>query len=173
MAARTPARIESLPSDGPTVRSSRYLMPAGSAPERRIIDRSFACCWFMLPPLISTGIADGFFDVRNFLNFAVEHHGQALAHVRRSEVVEALPALAGQLESARRAGRSGRCWVAHRADLFLVRRKRAIPDTTPARPHAAPGAACPGSRIASGGRTAAFILQRCLLARITAHPEPA
>ena len=43
-AARTPGRIESAPSDGPTVRSSRYLMPAGNAPERRIMARSFACC---------------------------------------------------------------------------------------------------------------------------------
>ena len=43
-AARTPARIESAPSDGPTVRSSRYLMPAGSAPEFSIRDRSLACC---------------------------------------------------------------------------------------------------------------------------------
>ena len=43
-AARTPARIESVPSDGPTVRSSRYLIPAGRAPERRIMARSFACC---------------------------------------------------------------------------------------------------------------------------------
>ncbi len=40
--ARTPARIESAPSDGPTVRSSRYLMEAGSAPARRTRARSFA-----------------------------------------------------------------------------------------------------------------------------------
>ncbi len=33
--AVTPCRIESSPSDGPTVRSSRISISAGSAPERR------------------------------------------------------------------------------------------------------------------------------------------
>ena len=88
-----------MPSDGPTVRSSRYLMPAGSAPERRIMDRSFACCWLMLPPLISPGIADRFFNVGDFLHFIVEHHAQALADVRRSEAIEPLAAFTGQGEA--------------------------------------------------------------------------
>ena len=98
-AAFTPERIESLPSDGPTVRSSRYLMPAGSAPERRIIDRSLACCWLMLPPLICASVADGFLDIRDFLHLAVEHHARLLADMRRSEVVEALPAFARKVKA--------------------------------------------------------------------------
>src|SRR5213078_4848722 len=40
------------PSDGPTVRSSRYLMLAGSAPEFSTKARSFAVCSVMPPPLI-------------------------------------------------------------------------------------------------------------------------
>ena len=41
--AVTPARIESAPSCGPMVRSSRYVSEAGSAPERRISARSAFC----------------------------------------------------------------------------------------------------------------------------------
>ena len=41
------------------------------------------------------GVADRFFNVGNFLHLVVQDHGQALAHVRGSEVEEALPALAG------------------------------------------------------------------------------
>src|SRR3989304_1157712 len=44
-----PARMESAPSDGPTVRSSRYLMEAGSDPERRTRARSEACCKVKVP----------------------------------------------------------------------------------------------------------------------------
>ena len=47
--AVTPCRIESAPSEGPTVRSSRYTAFAGSAPDRRISDRSSADCLVKLP----------------------------------------------------------------------------------------------------------------------------
>src|ERR1700733_5986510 len=50
-------------------------------------------------PADFTGIADGLFDIGNFLNFVVEHYGQTIAHVRRGEVVEPLPPLARQLEA--------------------------------------------------------------------------
>ena len=59
------------------------------------MDRSLACCWLMLPPLISPVSRIGFLNIGNFLDFAVEHHAQTLAHVRGSEVIETLPALAG------------------------------------------------------------------------------
>src|SRR5207245_9706564 len=39
-----PCRIESAPSDGPTVRSSKYLIEAGSAPLRSSSARSCASC---------------------------------------------------------------------------------------------------------------------------------
>jgi len=43
--ARTPWRMESAPSDGPTVRSSRYLIEAGRAPARSTRARSCADSW--------------------------------------------------------------------------------------------------------------------------------
>ena len=49
--AMTPARIESAPSDGPTVRSSRYVSDAGSAPERSVSARSLASCCVKLPAM--------------------------------------------------------------------------------------------------------------------------
>ena len=51
-AAVTPARIESAPSDGPTVRIFEVLMPAGKAPERRIMAWSLASCSVKPPPLM-------------------------------------------------------------------------------------------------------------------------
>src|SRR3972149_519911 len=45
----SPARMESAPSEGPTVRSSRYRMEAGSEPERRTRARSEACCRVKVP----------------------------------------------------------------------------------------------------------------------------
>ena len=48
--ATTPWRTESAPSDGPTVRSSRISIPAGSAPERNLRDRSSALSIVKLDP---------------------------------------------------------------------------------------------------------------------------
>src|SRR3989304_3527840 len=45
----SPARMESAPSEGPTVRSSRYRMEAGSDPERSTRARSEACCKVKVP----------------------------------------------------------------------------------------------------------------------------
>ena len=165
-AARTPERIESAPSDGPTVRSSRYLMLAGRAPERRIIERSLACCSVMRPPLIEPWSRIGFLDVGHFLHFVVEHHGQAVANVSGSEAVEPLPALAGEREAD--AGLAILIAAGLRiAQIFAAHRRNArhqVPRLPLCR---APGALCPGSRIASGGQHAARLrLQRRLLARI-------
>ena len=49
--ARTPWRIESRPSDGPTVRSSSVVSDAGSEPLRRTSERSAACCGVKLPSI--------------------------------------------------------------------------------------------------------------------------
>ena len=49
--ARTPWRIESRPSDGPTVRSSSVVSDAGSEPLRRTSARSAACCGVKLPSM--------------------------------------------------------------------------------------------------------------------------
>ena len=46
-----PARMESAPSDGPTVRSSRYLIEAGSDPERNTSARS-AASWKVNVPVM-------------------------------------------------------------------------------------------------------------------------
>ena len=45
----TPWRIESLPNDGPTVRSSAISTGAGNAPARRTIDKSRASLISKLP----------------------------------------------------------------------------------------------------------------------------
>ncbi len=49
--ARTPSRIESRPSEAPTVSSWRYLRVAGSAPAFRIFDSSSAS-WVVKRPVI-------------------------------------------------------------------------------------------------------------------------
>ncbi len=81
IAARTPARIESDPSDGPTVRSSRYLMPAGSAPEFRTRARSLACLLAHAaaadPPLVMDLLLDG----GHFPHPVIQDHREFVAHV--------------------------------------------------------------------------------------------
>ncbi|QYO66845.1 hypothetical protein JVX88_08590 [Leptolyngbya sp. 7M] len=49
--SQTPARIESAPRLGPTVRSSRYSIFAGSAPERSVSARSSASLFRKLPEI--------------------------------------------------------------------------------------------------------------------------
>ena len=50
-AARRPSRIESRPSEGPTVRSSSVRMRAGSAPARRTSDSSSASAGVKFPSI--------------------------------------------------------------------------------------------------------------------------
>ena len=81
-AARTPARIESDPSDGPTVRSSRYLMPAGRRAriqdQRQILGCLLAHAAAADPPLVVNLLVDG----RDFPHPVVQHHRQLVADVR-------------------------------------------------------------------------------------------
>ena len=51
--AITPWRIESAPSDGPTVSSERDLIEAGRAPDRNTSAKSLADCGVKFPPVIS------------------------------------------------------------------------------------------------------------------------
>ena len=44
-------------------------------------------------------ITNRFLDVRDFLHFVVEHHGKALVHVRRSEIIKTLAAFASKGEA--------------------------------------------------------------------------
>ena len=124
IAACTPERIESAPSDGPTVRSSRYLMPAGRAPERSVIDRSCVCCCGE-PPVDDAGVLNRFFDHRHFLHLVVENHRQVVADMRRSEGVELAPALAGKNEPHRRLAIFVACSVRPSADRVPSPPKRA------------------------------------------------
>jgi len=73
--------IESLPSDGPTVRSSRILTGAGSAPARSTIARSLAVLMSKLPPVMG-GVArrDLVADHGRGLHHAVEHDGKLALH---------------------------------------------------------------------------------------------
>jgi len=54
-----------------------------------------ACCWLMLPPLISPVSRIASFNVGNFLHPVIENHAKPLAHVGGGEVIEALTALTG------------------------------------------------------------------------------
>ena len=54
--AVTPLRIESRPSEGPTVRSSRYVRPAGNAPARRTSARSLASSGVKLPLMMPESV---------------------------------------------------------------------------------------------------------------------
>ena len=60
--ARRPSVIESLPSDGPTVRSSITVIGAGNLPARRMIARSFASS-SVKPPVIEVGVPGGIRDL--------------------------------------------------------------------------------------------------------------
>ena len=86
--ARTPSRIESAPSEGPTVRSSRYLIEAGNAPafkHQRQILRGF------LGEIAGdfAAIFDAAVDHGRGVNLIVEHDGHAVADVRFGEGAEA------------------------------------------------------------------------------------
>ena len=85
--ARTPSRIESAPSDGPTVRSSRYLIEAGSAPARSTSAKSFAesCAEISFD---QSGIVDAAFDLRRGMYLVVENNGHRLADMRFGERTE-------------------------------------------------------------------------------------
>ena len=96
-AARTPSRIESAPSDGPTVTSCRYLMPAGSAPERkrqRQVLRLFGTEGAGDAALVVNLLLDG----GHRLHVVVEHHRQLVADVCAGKGREAPSAVAGQSE---------------------------------------------------------------------------
>ena len=95
--ACTPCRIESAPSEGPTVRSSRYLIDAGSAPERSTRPRSFASCspnW----PVDHAGIIDAAVDDRRGLHLVLEHDAQLLADVLFGEGAKAAARFGGKRE---------------------------------------------------------------------------
>ena len=97
-AARTPARIESAPSDGPTVRSSRYLMLGRQCARAQDHGQILGLLLVHAAAADLALIANRLLDVRDFLHFVVEHHGEAVADVSGGEVKEALPAFAGQRE---------------------------------------------------------------------------
>src|SRR6266540_4070116 len=56
MEAVIPLRIESSPSEGPTVRSSRYVRPAGRAPARSTSARSLASSGVKLPVICPVSV---------------------------------------------------------------------------------------------------------------------
>jgi hypothetical protein len=87
-----PCSIESWPSDGPTVRSSRYSMPAGRAPERSVVTRSWTCCWVKLP-LDDPLVGDPAVDPRRRHHLAVEDDGEPAADVLAGGLAEAVGAV--------------------------------------------------------------------------------
>ena len=98
IAASTPARMESVPSDGPTVRSSRYLIPAGSAPE---LQNHRQILHFLLgeAALDDSGITDRFVDASNALNFVIQDDRETVIHVRGGECEKLATTLSGQVET--------------------------------------------------------------------------
>ena len=98
MAARTPARIESRAQRRP----DRALLQILDARRQRARAQDHRQILGLLLAHAAAadfaGVADGLFNIRNFLHLVVEHHSQPLAHMRGSEVEEPLPALTGQLE---------------------------------------------------------------------------
>ena len=80
IAARTPWRMESAPSEGPTVTSCRYLIPAGSAPERSVSARSWVSSWAERSGDAAL-IVDLLLDGGHRFHFVIEHHRQVVADV--------------------------------------------------------------------------------------------
>src|SRR5579884_1621736 len=74
IAAMRPARMESAPRVGPTTSSSRYLIPAGSAPDRRTSARSCAAC-------DDSGICNASVDARRGLDFVIQNDGKHLSDI--------------------------------------------------------------------------------------------
>src|SRR5712691_3291730 len=89
-----PCRIESAPSDGPTVRSSKYLIEAGSAQLQRQVVR------FLLPeaPLDHAGIVDPAVDHRSGVYSVFQHDGHLPAHVLLGKRAEAAGSFVGQIK---------------------------------------------------------------------------
>ena len=98
MLASAPARIESAPSSGPTVRCSSGLSGAGSAPARSSSARSLAISTVKLPvmmpwpPMIGSRITGRGDDC------VVEHDGEALADIGLGGIAEAPRADAVELK---------------------------------------------------------------------------
>ena len=117
IAARTPWRMESAPSDGPTVTSCRYLIPAGSAPERSVKARSCVSCGAEGAGDAAL-IVDLLLDGGHRLHPVVEHHRQLVVDVCAGECREAPSAITRQGEIDIRTRRSRRVRNRPCADRF-------------------------------------------------------
>ena len=95
--ACTPWRIESAPSDGPTVRSSRYLIEAGSAPERK---HQSQVVRFLLAELAfdHAGVVDAAVNDRSGLQPVFEHDAELLADILFGERTEPAARFGGKRE---------------------------------------------------------------------------
>ena len=78
-----------------------------------------ACCWLMLPPLISPVSRIGLFNVGDFLHFVIENYSEAVADVCGGEVIETLAALARELKAHIRLAVLVGAGLGIAQDLFL------------------------------------------------------
>ena len=94
--ACTPCRMESAPSDGPTVRSSRYLMEAGSAPDTQHQSKIVR---FLLAKLAfdHAGIVNSAINDRSGLKPVLEDDTQLLADVLLGEGTKPAARFGGKL----------------------------------------------------------------------------
>ncbi len=81
MPAAKPFRMESEPSEAPTVFSCSYFTLAGNEPALRLSARSDASCWLGAPSMIPLSLIWPLNGGR-FQNFSIEHDRGPLADVR-------------------------------------------------------------------------------------------